>query len=82
MSSISGAFPPVSLPNAIYSGQATIAAGSLQLNQDAEQIANPDDPNPTNPLLDLNQSLALAQAGAAVIRTSDQMLGTLLDTFA
>jgi hypothetical protein len=33
-------------------------------------------------LTDLSQSKALAEAGAAVIRASNQMLGTLLDTFA
>jgi hypothetical protein len=81
MSPIS-AFSSLSLPGALNSGRATIAVGSQQLNQDAEQIANPDNENPTNPLLDSSQSLLLAQAGAAVIRTSNEMLGTLLDVFA
>jgi len=81
MSPIS-AFPSLSLPSAPNSGRATIALGNQQLNQDAQQIANPDNENLTNPLLDSNQSLLLAQAGAAVIRASNEMLGTLLDIFA
>jgi hypothetical protein len=76
------AFPSVSLPGTLNSGRATIAVGNQQLNQDAEQIANPDNENLTNPLLGSSQSLLLAQAGAAVIRTSNEMLGTLLDIFA
>jgi hypothetical protein len=75
-------FPAVSLPSALSSGRATIAVGTQQLNQDAQQIANPDSENLTNPLLDSSQSLLLAQAGAAVIRASNEMLGTLLDVFA
>jgi hypothetical protein len=81
MSPIS-AFPSVSLPSALNSGRATIAVGNQQLNRDAEQIANPDNENLTNPLLDSSQSLLLAQAGAAVIRASSEMLGSLLDVFA
>jgi hypothetical protein len=75
-------FPSVSLPASLNSGLATIAVGSQQLHQDAQQIANPDNENLTNPLLDSSQSLLLAQAGAAVIRASNEMLGTLLDVFA
>jgi hypothetical protein len=72
----------MSLPTSLNNGLATIAVGNQQLNQDAEQIANPDNENLTNPLLDSSQSLLLVQAGAAVIRASNQMLGTLLDVFA
>jgi len=52
------------------------------LSQDAAQIANPDNGNLIAPLVDLSQANLLTQAGAAVIRTSNQMLGSLLDTFA
>jgi hypothetical protein len=82
MSSISSAFPPVSPASAVNSGLATIAAGSRRLNQDAQQIANPDNDNKIDPLVDLPQSSLQAEAGAAVIRTSNEMLGTLLDMFA
>jgi hypothetical protein len=82
MSPISSTPLSVSLQSAQNSGLATIAAGSQQLNQDAQQIANPDNPNATNALLNLNQSLLLTQAGADVISTSNQMLGTLLDVLA
>jgi hypothetical protein len=82
MSSISSSLSSVSLPSAVNSGLATIAAGSRQLNQDAQQIANPDNANLTDPLLNLKQSSLLAEAGAAVIRTSNEMLGSLLDVFA
>jgi hypothetical protein len=80
MSSISG-FSPASLPSALSTGQTTIAAGNQQLNQDAQQIANPANQNLTDPLLDLNQALLLTQAGAAVIHTANKMVGTLLDVF-
>jgi hypothetical protein len=59
-----------------------IATGNQQLNQDAAQIANAGDQTPINPLVDLSQSSLLAEAGAEVIRASNQMLGTLLDAFA
>jgi hypothetical protein len=82
MSTITGISPSPLLPGAVGSGLATIAVGSQQLNQDAAQIANPDNGNLITPLVDLSQANLLAQAGAAVIRTSNQMLGSLLDTFA
>jgi hypothetical protein len=82
MSSIGSNLPSVSLPSAQASGLAALATSSQQLSQDAQQIANPANQNATNPLLDLNQSLVLTEAGAAVIRTSNQMLGTLLNVFA
>jgi hypothetical protein len=70
---------PISAAN---SGLATIRTSTAQLNQDAQQIANPANQNLTTPLVDSSQSLLLAQAGAQVIRTSNQMMGTLLDMFA
>ncbi len=79
---MSPVFPSVSQPSALSSGLAAIAASNRQLNQDAQQIANPDNQNLTNPLLDAGQSLLLAEAGAAVIGTSNRMLGALLDVFA
>ena len=82
MSTLSGAISNVTPSSALNSGVATIATGSQQLNRDAQQIANPDAQDSTAPLLDLNQSSQLAEAGAAVIRASNQMLGTLLDIFA
>jgi hypothetical protein len=82
MSPISSALNSTNLSSAQGSGLAAIATGSQQLTQDAQQIANPDNPNVTNSLLDLNQSLSLAEAGANVISTSNQMLGMLLDVLA
>ena len=82
MSSIGSNLLSVSLPSAQASGLAALATSSRQLSQDAQQIANPAYENATSPLLDLNQSLVLTEAGAAVIRTSNQMLGTLLNVFA
>lgn len=80
MSPINSAPSAGGLPPAINSGLATISAGSRRLSQDAVQIAGGGDP--TAPLVDLSQSKFLAEAGAAVIRTSNSMLGTLLDAFA
>jgi len=82
MSSISNALNSVNVSGAQGSGLAAIATGSRRLTQDAQQIANPDNPNVTNSLLDLNQSLLLAEAGANVISTSNKTLGTLLDVLA
>ena len=69
-------------PSAQSSGLAALATSNRQLNQDAQQIANPDNQNVTNPLLDLNQAKLLTEAGADILRTSNQMLGSLFDMFA
>ncbi len=82
MSPISSALPSASIPSAQDSGRAAIATASQQLSQDAQQISNPDNANPMDPLLDSSQSLPLTQAGAEVISTANQMMGTLLDVFA
>jgi hypothetical protein len=82
MRPISAAFPSSSLPSAQNNGLEAIATATQRLNQDAQQIANPEDQSLVSPLLDSSQSLLLAQAGAQVIRTSNQTIGTLLDIFA
>ena len=82
MSPISNIFTSVNLSNAQDSGLAAIAAGNQKLSEDARQIANPGSQNVTGPLLDLNQSLVLTEAGADVISTENRMLGTLLDALA
>ena len=82
MSPISSAFPSVSFPSAQNSGRAALATSSQQLSQDAQQIANPANENFTDPLVDSTQAVPLTEAGAEVIRTSNQMLGSLLDVFA
>ena len=63
MSPISSIFPPVNPSNAQDSGLAAIATGNQKLSQDAQQIANPDSPNVTGALVDLNQSRVLTEAG-------------------
>ncbi len=82
MSSISGIFPSVSIPSAQASGVSALATGSQQLGLAAQQIADPRNQNLINPLLDANQSGLMVDAGVAVIRASNQMLGALLDIFA
>jgi len=72
----------LNLQSAQASGVATIATASQRLNRDAQQIANPDSQDQTDPLLDLSQTSLLTQAGADVLQTSNEMLGTLLDVFA
>jgi hypothetical protein len=69
-------------PSAQDSGLAAMASGSQKLSQDAQQIANPDIQNVTAPLVDLNQALLLAEAGANVIAAENRMLGSLLDVLA
>jgi hypothetical protein len=82
MSPISSVLPSAAFPSALNSGAATIAAGNQQLNQDAVQIANPDNQDLINPLLNLSQARLMAEAGADVIGASNEMLGTLIDVFA
>jgi hypothetical protein len=82
MSPVGSTLPLTSLPSASASGAAAIASGSQLLNRDAQQIANPDNQDLLDPLTNLSQSNLLAEAGADVIRASNQMLGTLLDIFA
>lgn len=82
MSPTSTVVTSYALPSAQSSGLAALSTSNQRLNQDAQQIANPDNQNVTNPLLDLSQTKLLAQAGADILRTSNQMLGTLLDMFA
>jgi len=82
MSPTSIALTSVSLPSAQNGGLAALTTSSQQLNQDAQQIANPATTNQTTPLLDSSQSLLLTEAGAEVVRTSNQMIGALLNVFA
>jgi hypothetical protein len=82
MSPISNVAVLVNLPGAQNSGLAAIATGNQKLSEDAQQIANPESPNVTSSLLDLNQALVLTEAGANVISTENKMLRTLLDAFA
>jgi hypothetical protein len=71
-----------SVQGAITGGQAALSTSAAQLNQDAQALANPDAQNPTTPLMNATQSNLLNAAGAEVIETSNEMLGTLLDVFA
>jgi hypothetical protein len=82
MSPISSTSSSAARASAASNGISAISNGSRQLDQDAQQIANPNSSDVTSALVDTTQSLQLAQAGADVISTSNQMLGTLLDVFA
>lgn len=82
MNPISGPSSSADLASAQNSGLAAIATGSQKLSRDAQQIANPDRPDITSSVADLNASLVLAEAGAQVINTENKLLGTLLNSFA
>jgi hypothetical protein len=82
MSAISSINGSINLPNAQSSGLDAIAAGTRKLDSDAQQIANPNGADDTAPLVDLNQALVLAQAGANVISAENKMLGSLFEAFA
>ena len=82
MSPINPVATPVSAPSAQDSGLSAIATATQKLDSDAQQVANPDRAGVTGPLVDLNQALVLAQAGANVISAENKMLGSLLDAFA
>jgi hypothetical protein len=81
MNSIGSTASPT-LVTAENSGLNAIATASQRLNDDARQIANPNSSDVTAPLMDLNQALVLAEAGANVISAENKILGTLLDAFA
>jgi hypothetical protein len=82
MSPINNVSASINLPDAQDSGLAAIARGSQMLSNEAQQIANPDSPNVTSSLVDLNQSRVLTESGANVLRAENKMLGTLFDMFA
>jgi hypothetical protein len=82
MSPISQIAGPANLSNAQDSGLSAIGAATQRLAADAQQVANPDRAGAVAPLVDLNQALVLAEAGANVISTENKMLGSLLDAFA
>jgi tetrahydromethanopterin S-methyltransferase subunit E len=82
MTGIGSSYSSNSTLTAITSGQAAIAAATQGLSADAQALANPDAQNPTAPLMSATQSNLLNSAGAEVIQTSNEMLGTLLDVFA
>lgn len=82
MSPFSSISPAGGGASALASGTALIGTAGAELNQDALEIATPDAADLTAPLLDLNQSQLMAEAGAAVVKAADGMLGTLLDVFA
>jgi hypothetical protein len=68
--------------SSLSASAAAISTGSRRLDEDAQQISDPNSPDVTSALVDSTQSLQIAQAGADVISASNQMLGTLLDIFA
>ncbi len=74
--------PSVSAPSALDSGRRALDKSQQRLNRDAQQIANPDREDLATPLVDSKRALREAQAGAAIIRAADKMLGSLLDELA
>ena len=82
MNPISNIPPLATVTSAHDSGLSAIAAGNQKLSADAQAIANPDSTNVIGALVDLNQALALAEAGADAISTENKMLGALFDALA
>ena len=66
------------LAGALDTGAASLNAAGQRLNDDAAQIARRG-AGATGALLDTQQARLQAQAAVAVIRTSNAILGTLLD---
>jgi hypothetical protein len=69
----------VSAPSALDSGRKALDRSNQQLNRDAQQIADPNRRDLAAPMVDSKRALQLTKAGAAVIKTADEMIGTLLD---
>jgi delta-aminolevulinic acid dehydratase/porphobilinogen synthase len=57
-------------------------ADDVKIHKIQDTLCESRRPDVANSLVDLNQSLLLAEAGANVISTSNKMLGTLLDVLA
>ncbi len=84
---IIGSTSGFSLPSAYSSATAGLASANQSLEEDAQQIAtstgNGADPaDVAGALVGANQSLLLAEAAAKIVKTADQMLGTLFDSHA
>ncbi len=78
MTVISTASAGTGLSGALDSGAASLTAAGQRLNGDASQVAKQGS-DATGALLDTQQARLQAQAAVAVIRTSNAVLGTLLD---
>ncbi len=73
------------LPNLLQSASATIDRAVTSASQDAATIASSsalDTDHVVSALVDSRQQLLYTQVGAKILRTADQMIGTLLDTLA
>ena len=79
MNTLSQLYASVQGPGAISSGLATVAKANERLNRDAQQVANPERTDLTAALVDSKQAQRQAEAGAAILRAADRMLGSLLD---
>lgn len=68
--------------SAFAAGQAGLSASSNRLDQAAAAVASPATTDYVDPLVEANQASFQAAASAQIIKTSDSLLGTLLDIFA
>lgn len=77
-----------SLSSALYSGVQGYNQGAEQVRQAAVDLSSANNPNREKPI-NINQSAVelisgnlQAEASARVIKTADEILGTIIDTFA
>lgn len=70
--------PSATAGTAVATASSALAANFARLDQDAQAVATPG-ADPTAALLDARQTALAAQASLQVVRTSDAVLGTLLD---
>ncbi len=69
------------LSSALQTGAYALDRSIQRLDSDAQQIADPQQIAP-GPLLDLQQAKLSAEAAIQVVKTSNQVLGKLLDVLA
>jgi len=76
----------ISAPSVLSSGVQGLQAGLSRANQAAGQIARSgtteENGDLATPIVDLKSSELQVKASAAVIKTADDLLGTLIDTTA
>lgn len=71
------------IPDALQSAQTGVARGMAALNSDAQTVAlSVSGTDPTSALIDSQQQLLSVEASVAVLKGTDQMLGSLIDVIA
>ncbi|NBA96358.1 pyrroloquinoline quinone biosynthesis protein PqqE [Pseudomonas sp. R5(2019)] len=72
----------VTASSAFYAGLGSIQAGQNRVDQAASQIANTSVERSATSAVELSLGKAQVELGGKLAKASDEMLGTLIDTYA